>query len=208
VRLNGAFFWEDWQDFQFAFLGANSLTRIANAGSARVKGFETEIAVAVSSSLTLSAGLTLLTPELIENYCGEIDANGNPITDCADPLAPKGTQLPATSKVKGNVVARYSFPIGGFDGHAQAAYIFQSEQWADLRIQQRQDLGQQAAYGAADLSFGLTDGGHSWDLFITNAFDKRADGYRFTQCNSCSIVANYVAPIQPRTYGITYSQKF
>jgi iron complex outermembrane recepter protein len=207
-RMNAAFFWEDWQDFQFAFLGANSLTRIANAGSARVKGFESELAWAVNGSLTLSAGLTLLTPELIENYCGEIDANGGAITDCDEPLAPKGTQLPATSKVKGNFVARYTFPLAGFDAHTQLAYVFQSEQWADLRIQQRQDLGQQEAYGFADFSFGIAEGNSSWELFVTNLFDKRADGYRFTQCNSCSIVANYVAPIQPRTAGITYSRKF
>ena len=208
LRFNGAFFREDWQDFQFAFLGANSLTRIANAGAARIKGFESELAWAVNGSLTLSAGLTLLNPEITENYCGEIDANGGAITDCADPQAPKGTQLPATSKAKGNVVARYTFPLGGFDGHAQLAYIYQSAQWADLRIQQRTDLGQQPAYGVADISFGLGEKNYSWEFFISNLFDKKADGYRFTQCNSCSIVANYVAPIQPATFGITYNQKF
>jgi iron complex outermembrane recepter protein len=208
LRFNGAFFREDWQDFQFAFLGANSLTRIANAGSARVKGFESELAWAVNGALTLSAGLTLLDPEITENYCGEIDANGGAVTDCADPQAPKGTQLPATSKVKGNVVARYAFPLGQFEGHAQAAYVFQSAQWSDLRIQQRNDLGQQKAYGFADVTFGLGKGNYAWELFVTNLFDKKADGYRFTQCNSCSIVANYIAPIQPRTVGVTFNQKF
>ena len=28
VRLNGAFFWEDWKDFQFSFLGENGLTNV------------------------------------------------------------------------------------------------------------------------------------------------------------------------------------
>ena len=216
LRFNGAFFREDWQDFQFAFLGNFSLTQIANAGAARVKGFESEVAWAVNGALTLSAGLTLLDPEITENYCGAIDLDtGAAITDCSDPrvkdgitLAPKGTQLPATSKVKGNIVARYTFPLGGFDGHAQAAYVFQSAQWADLRIVQRNDLGQQPAYGTGDLSFGLGKGSYAWELFVSNVFDKRADGYRFTQCGSCSIVANYVAPIQPRTIGVTFNQKF
>lgn len=208
LRFNGAFFWEDWQDFQFAFLGANSLTRIANAGAARVKGFESELAWAVNGSLTLSAGLTMLTPELTENYCGEIDENGGAITDCDDPQAPRGTQLPATSKIKGNIVARYAFPLGEFEGHAQAAYLYQSAQWPDLRIQQREDLGQQPAFGTADFSFGMGRGNYAWELFVTNAFNKRADVYRFTQCNSCSIVANYVAPVQPRMVGLTFNQKF
>ncbi len=208
LRFNGAFFWEDWKDFQFAFLGANSLTRIANAGAARVKGFESELAWAVNGALTLSGGLTLLDPKITESYCGAIDANGGAITDCADPQAPKGTQLPATSKVKGNIVARYAFPLAGYEGHAQAAFIYQSAQWSDLRIAQRTDLGQQPAYGTADLSFGLGKADYAFELFVTNAFDKRADGYRFTQCNSCSIVANYRAPNQPRTVGVSFNQKF
>ena len=43
LRFNGAFFYEQWDDFQFSFLGANSVTIVANAGQARVKGAETEI---------------------------------------------------------------------------------------------------------------------------------------------------------------------
>ena len=208
LRFNGAFFREDWQDFQFAFLGANSLTRIANAGAARVKGFESELAWAATDALTLSGGLTLLNPELSENYCGEIDANGGAVTDCDEPLSPKGTQLPATSKVKGNVVARYVFPLGGFEAHTQAAYIYQSAQWADLRLAQRNALGQQPAYGSADVTFGMSRSSYAFEFFVTNLFDKSADGYRFTQCNSCSDVANYVAPNQPRTVGVSFNQKF
>ncbi len=208
VRFNGAFFREDWQDFQFAFLGAFSLTRIANAGAARVNGFESELAWAVNGALTLSAGLTLLDPEITENYCGAIDDDGHAVTDCTDPLSPKGTQLPATSKVKGNLVARYAFPLGAFEGHAQAAYVFQSSQWPDLRIAQRNDLGKQDAYGTGDISAGFGKDNYSWELFVSNVFDKRADSYRFTQCNSCSIVANYAAPVQPRTVGVTFNQKF
>jgi outer membrane receptor protein involved in Fe transport len=208
LRFNGAFFREDWTDFQFAFLGANSVTRIANAGAARVKGFESELAWAVNGALTLSAGLTLLKPELSENYCGEIDANGAPITDCDEPLSPKGTQLPATSKVKGNVVARYAFPLGAFEGHAQAAYVFQSSQWPDLRIAQRNDIGRQPAFGIADASFGLGKDNYSVELFVTNLFDKRGQTYRFTQCNSCSIVSNYASVTLPRTIGVTFNQKF
>ncbi|MEJ1961899.1 MAG: TonB-dependent receptor [Gammaproteobacteria bacterium] len=208
LRFNGAVFREDWQDFQFAFLGAFSLTRIANAGAARVKGFESELSWAVNGALTISGGLTLLEPEITENYCGAIDENGGAITDCEDPPAPKGTQLPATSKTKGNVVARYAFPLAGFEAHAQAAFIYQSAQWADLRISERNDLGQQPGFGSADFAFGVGKADYSVELFVSNAFDKRADVYRFTQCNSCSIVANYRAPFQPRTVGVTFNQKF
>src|SRR6266850_7010046 len=40
LRWNGAVFWEDWKDFQFSFLGLNSVTIIVNGGNARIKGVE------------------------------------------------------------------------------------------------------------------------------------------------------------------------
>src|SRR5262249_37336586 len=38
LRWNGAVFWEDWKDFQFAYLGPNSVTVVQNAAQARSKG--------------------------------------------------------------------------------------------------------------------------------------------------------------------------
>src|SRR5262249_53893543 len=37
LQFNGAIFLENWKDFQFSFLGPNSLTVIANAGQAQIK---------------------------------------------------------------------------------------------------------------------------------------------------------------------------
>jgi hypothetical protein len=39
-------------------------------------------------------------------------------------------------------------------------------------------------------------------------FDKRGELFRFNQCASCSIVANYAVPTQPRTIAVKLSQKF
>ncbi len=220
LRWNGAIFREDWNNFQFSFLGPNSVTEIANAGSARVKGGETQVVWAVSGGLTLSANITWLDPHITENYCGAIDpSTGAPITtnpcppngshpDPYPPLAPTGTQLPGTSKFKGNVVARYEFPLAGYDAHTQAAFIYQSTEWDDLRVAQRQDLGAQPSFGTMDLSFGLAKDNWTTDFFLDNAFDKRGQLYRFAQCGSCSFVANYVVPTQPRTVGLRFGQKF
>ena len=214
LRFNGALFKEDWENFQFAFLGANGLTRIANAGSARVKGVETDLQWAVTHGLSFAAALSLLDPKLTKNYCGAIDANGSPITNCPSaavpnsPLAPEGTQLPGTSKVKGNLIARYDFPLGGFEAYGQGAYVYQSAQWADLRIRQRGEIGQQPAFSTLDLAIGLGKQSYAFDLFVTNVFDKRGELFRFNQCGSCSIVANYAVPTQPRTIALKLSQKF
>ena len=42
LRFNGALFWEDWDDFQFSYLGVNGLTNVTNAGGARIKGIEAD----------------------------------------------------------------------------------------------------------------------------------------------------------------------
>ena len=129
VRINGALFQDDWDDFQYSFLGANGLTEIRNAGQARIKGFETDIVWAVSDSFTLSSAMSWLDAKTTADYCGvtfreeEVGADdprvGQPVTDCSDPDAPEGTyvqapkgqELPVQPKFKGNAVGRFEFPI-------------------------------------------------------------------------------------------------
>jgi iron complex outermembrane receptor protein len=55
LRFNGAFFWEDWQDFQFSFLGQNSFTIVRNAGAARIKGVEGDLNWLPMAGLSLTA---------------------------------------------------------------------------------------------------------------------------------------------------------
>ncbi|MEP6940813.1 MAG: TonB-dependent receptor, partial [Rudaea sp.] len=111
LRWNGAVFQENWKDFQFAVVGANGLTEIRNANQARIRGFESNLVWSASYNLILSGGIAIYHSELTENYCGTLDANDNPISDCDAPLAPKGAQLPITPKIKGNFTARYSFNL-------------------------------------------------------------------------------------------------
>jgi iron complex outermembrane receptor protein len=208
LRYNGAFFVEDWNNFQFSFLGNFGLTVIANAGAARSSGMENELQWAVAQGLSLGVGLTVLNPHLTENYCGALNPDGSPITNCPAPLSPSGTQLPGTSKVKGDVMARYEFALGGFQAYGQGAYVYQSAEWSDLRIVQRDEIGQQPAFGTLDLATGIARDSYTIDLFLTNVFDERGQSFRFTQCSSCSIVNNYVVPTQPRTIALRFAQKF
>ena len=105
-------------------------------------------------------------------------------------------------------MARYDFPLGEFSAFAQGAFVYQTAQWDDLRLEQRAEIGQNPAYGTLDLAFGLDRNSYALELFLTNAFDKRGEVFRFNQCGSCSIVNNYVVPTQPRTIAIKFSQKF
>ena len=238
LSWNGAVFREDWKDFQFAILGANGLTEIKNANQAQIRGFETELNWAATYNLHLSGGLSLYNAKLTANYCGQTDANGTPITNCPagsvdfpdGPLAPKGTQLPLTAKVKGNFTARYTFDISDFDGYLQASAVHVGRRTSDLQVAGLDPVGSPQvhspatikgdlpSYNTVDFSAGIKRNGWAVDVFLKNAFNTRGALTRFTQCQE-AVCGNpdhvgglppdiYTVYTQPRSIGITFSQEF
>jgi len=225
LRFNGAFFYEDWTDFQFAFLGPNSVTIVANAGAAKVKGAETEIEWAATPRLNVTAGAAYIDAYLSENYCGALDANGKPVTSnpCPaneslsppqpspyPPFAPAGQQLPTTPRFKGNLGARYTMPIGSVQAFAQGNVVYQSAVWASLLTLERGLLGQQGAYAITNLFIGIDKDNWELELLIKNAFDRRASQYRYAECTeaTCAPIAVYNVIATPRTVGVQFSQRF
>ncbi len=69
LHWNGALYWEDWKNFQFSFLGPNSLTIIANAGQARIIGLESDIQWRATDHLTLTGGGSYDDAQLTQAYC-------------------------------------------------------------------------------------------------------------------------------------------
>ena len=51
-------------------------------------------------------------------------------------------------------------------------------------------------------------GSFNVELFLSNAFDTRADITRFTQCDEQICRKPYVVTNQPRTFGIKFGQRF
>jgi iron complex outermembrane receptor protein len=215
LRFNGAVFQLDWDDIQFSYLGLSGLTEIKNANDARIRGVEADINWAVTNALTLTAGVSFLDPELTENYCDETDAAGNPLTVCANPLAPAGTRLPVSPKSKSNLTARYVFPIQSMEAHVQAAFVYQDNSYSDLRLADRELIGGQDAYSLANFSAGLNWGKSSVELFVNNAFDKRGVDFRTSQCSAylpggvpgCGLNP-YNGVAKPRTVGLRFGQRF
>ncbi len=207
VRWNGSVFQEDWKDFQFSFLGPNSLTIITNGGTARIKGIESEFEWAMGGGFDLSVNGSLLNPVMTTNYCGTLDANGNAVTNCPNPLAPAGSNLPIAPKFKGNAVARETIALANdWDMTLQAAYVYQTQVAPALKTADVAIIGMQPAYGMLDLSAGVERNGLHVDLFITNATDKLAEYSRFVQSNNA--LQPYIIPAQPRTVGVKFGQKF
>jgi len=204
VLFDGDFYYEDWQNFQFPFLGPNSVTIIANAGDAHIKGLESNLEWLPIDNLTLTAAAAYTEADLATNYCGGA---------CSDPSnsieAPVGTQLPITPKWKLNAIARYEFNIGDLDAHIQGAMVHQSGDWPDLRTYQRNLLGKSQAYTMFDFATGVSLNSWSVELSVKNAFDKHAELGRYAECTpeTCGF-ETYILAAQPRTIGLTVTQKF
>jgi outer membrane receptor protein involved in Fe transport len=220
LRWNGALFEEDWKNFQFSFLGINSVTIIQNGGNARIRGIENEIEWQATDAVNLATNFTFLDPRLTTDYCGESDPvtgvvissnpcpglNGKP---AFSPLAPAGTNLPVTPKFKGNIIARYSFPeVMDWKPNVQAAFVYQSQTAPQLRIADANAIGMQPAYGVVDVSGGVERNGMNIQLVVTNVTDKLAQLTRFEQCTIAVCTQPYAIPIQPRTVTIKFGQRF
>ena len=220
LRWNGALFWEDWKNFQFAFLGANSVTEIANGGSARIKGIESNLEWLATSHLLLSTDFTLMDPVLTSNYCGSIGVTSCPnlITtgdylpggQIVGPIAPAGSNLPVAPKFKGNIIARYSFDtMGNWKPYGQVSAMYQNQTAQVLRRDQAAVVGNLPAYALVNLKIGA-DGvnGMHMDFFVSNLMDRRAQLSRFTESNPSLDNQVYILPTQPRTFGVEFGQDF
>jgi iron complex outermembrane recepter protein len=226
VRFNGAVFQEDWDDFQFSYLGANSLTEVRNAGAARIRGVEAYLDFAATPALTLNAGVSVIKAKLTEDFCKNLDDDGVPFPQgvCpSDSFAPDGTRLPVTPRFKGNLSGRYTFQLAGLRSYVQGTVSYQGSAPATLIPNERAYLVDQRKYAIADLSAGIEAGAWNVGLYVDNLFDKRADVFRFAQCpvfqpgtggsaafSSTVICGNrtYVQTNRPRTVGLRFGQKF
>jgi outer membrane receptor protein involved in Fe transport len=214
--FNGSVFYQTWDKFQFSFLGLNSLTVINNGPSANIFGVEGSLDWQPTEQLNISAGGSYINAKS-KKFCGA-DTSGALIASCADADAVilDGASLPYTPKFKGNVTARYTFPIRDWQGHVQATGTYQSSSQAGLRQEDIPLLGQMPGFGTVDLSLGAEKDKLSLELFAKNIFDARGQLNRYTPCtlNVCGATfpdvprGLYIVPSQPRLLGIRVAQKF
>ncbi|HEY0314533.1 MAG TPA: TonB-dependent receptor [Allosphingosinicella sp.] len=208
LTINGAIFQQDWNKFQYSFLGPNSFTEIHNAPSARIKGAELDINWHPVQGLSFLGSAAYTDAKLLKNVCAVDDPTftcsgaGNSIS------APAGTRLPVTPKFKASGTARYEFPLAtDVKAHVQSVVVHQSSSSADLRTGPAALLGRLKAYTMADFAFGIDFSRFTAEVFAENAFDTRAEITRFDQCGQC-FNRIYVVPYRPRTIGIRLGTKF
>ena len=217
-RLNLAVFQEDWNAFQFSFLGLNGLTEVRNAGDARIRGLEGDFTWRPFEGFTLSGAASYLWQlELLQNYCSLILPAGTQTTDCpsTDPndnphlLAPAGSRLPVTPHLKADLTARQEFRLMNWDSYWQIAMVHQGSAPQDIRTVEGAIIGELPAYTSFDLSAGIQFPLFNLDVFIRNVTDERGELYRYTECQIAVCGAQYyIVPIQPRTFAVRLSRQF
>ena len=221
LTFNGALFREDWEDFQFSYLGQNGLTEIRNANQAQIDGLELDLSWAATYNLQITGGFAWYDAKLTKNYCGWIRPDGEPETACppgtldpnGDPVdgpqAASGTNLPVTPDFKGALNARYTFDMAGGEAYWQASLSHAGSRRVDLREAETELLGTLDGYTMADFSAGWRKDNWSIDVFVKNVFDERAEMTRFAQCAALTCgYQPYTVIAQPRTIGIRFSQEF
>ncbi len=198
LTFNGAAFRQIWDDFQFSVLGLNGLTEIRNANQARIQGLEMDVNWAATYNLRLSAGVGFYDGELTEDYFSGTDLQ-----------APKGTRLPVTADYKGNLTARYTFDIADYEAYWQGSVVHEGRRTSDLRITERNILGDLPSYSLVDFAIGARKNNWSVDFYVKNLLDENAQYGRNVQCPEQVCAAQvYSVGAQPRTFGIKFSQEF
>ena len=226
LRWNGAMFREDWNDFQFSFLGVNSVTIIENAASARITGLESSLEWAPTPRFLGSLNFQWINPYITQKVCSQgppcADQIGVPTVHPGNPTpsylwAPSGTHLPITPDFKGSLVARFNLsPIGRLEPYFQGNWTYQSSASVQLRVDQSGIVGVMPPYALVDLRLGATYDKVTAELYLTNAFDRLAQLSRFSQTaptffnGSAKPVDTqpYIIPAQPRTIGLRVGMRF
>ncbi|MGD9816211.1 MAG: TonB-dependent receptor [Hyphomonadaceae bacterium] len=194
LRWNGAVFFEVWESFQFAFLGASGLTEIQNAGDAEIFGLETDLVWVPMDGLTVTAAATWLDTELTN-------------AAIADTLA--GTPLPVSPDLKLDIGARYEFPFYAWQAFVQGNVSYVGDRSIDIRQTEAGLIGELDAYWLTDVSLGIDGDNFRLSLFVDNLFDENGVTGRYTECAITTCFGEqYDVIVRPRTIGVRLGQSF
>jgi outer membrane receptor protein involved in Fe transport len=207
LRVNGALFWEEWNKVQYSEPGLLGIYYTVNAGKARSRGVEGDIAWTIARRLTLSTSGTYVDAKLTQAFCDQV--NGCDPANGGIELAPKGTRLPVQPKLKINATARYDFETGSLKNFLQGSVNHQSGTTSFLTTAGEAVLGPTKGFTTFDFSAGTAFGRTTLSIFVQNAFDKRGILSKNSVCTPgiCGAYAR-LYPVKPQLFGIKLGEKF
>ena len=167
ARFNAAAFLLEWTDLQletFFFLvpgdATSNVELTINVGKARATGLEGELAVLLTESLTLTAGIGIIDTEILSDDVARL--SGNLFVDL------KGEPLPRAPELSFSMAADYRFTLGGADSWARLEWIYKDSQFSTI-----EDVTYLQTSGATIYSDPLTQ------MNAIAQVPSRADGFPF-----------------------------
>jgi outer membrane receptor protein involved in Fe transport len=207
MRLNGAAYLLEWDNFQFSFLdqSISPLTIIQNIGQAETVGAEFDLAYAATDRLTLTLAGSYNDAELQEPFWTDDDDRiaGDP------PTAAAGAEMPFVPKIQATATGRLDVNYGNLPGYVQAAVAYTDDSWSLLNDALRQV---QPSYTIVNLATGV--GGENWtiDLFLDNVTDERSQHTRYHRDYADPLGVLFhdstIGTNRPRTIGLRYGHRF
>ena len=132
--------------------------------------------------------------------------------------APKGTRLPVTPKFKMSSTARYSWTAGRYNPYVQGVLTYQDSAASDLRTAITQTHtgdtinpafleGPIPSSMTLNLAAGAEWSTYTFEIYIDNVTDARAQTARYDECGSCQ-QRIYAIVMRPMTVGVRLGSKF
>lgn len=207
LRVNGAVFYSDYRDLQFAQVispgqytcpaSAPALCNLTiNAAGVEIKGAELEVTARPFEALNISFGLGYT-----DNKFDKIDP-----ALLAGNVIDYGTQLPKTPKWSGNLGVQYRWLLSSGSVTARADYAYKSDVYTDIA---NTPVLEQQSFGllGARLSYQTVD--EKWELALsgTNLTDELyiTSGYSYLDGALGYAIAGYGAP---RLYSASVKYRF
>lgn len=198
VRLNAAFYYIDWSDFQalieeFSPLFGFNLGFIDNGGDAEVYGFEVDLAAALTDDFIFGATAGYVDSEVDKPRGGFIG----------------GQRLPNSPEWTASAYGEFRMPISsGLAAYLRMDINYVDEQ-ATLAYTDSQPTGVTVdAYTVGNMRFGLDGDVWGIDLFIDNIWDERAELGRGLAGNGNNLDSTRFTINRARTAGIMVRRDF
>jgi len=194
LRINGSTYFIEWDNMQVSRFDPENvsiLTFIENSADSEIFGVEADFTWRATPNFTLSGAFSFNDTELTSVDAQVIE------------LAPVGSQLPLVPEKQGFLRARYekSLNVDWADtGYVQLSGKFVENSFSSLVAEERR---RQAGYGLLNAAAGVSRDTWTFEAFVENLTDKRAELFINTQDDIPRITTN-----RPLTAGVRVSFRF
>lgn len=203
LRVNLAAFYNWYSDMQVVQnitypSGANSAS-IANAGSARTKGFELEVSAVPVYGLTLTGSLAYLDAKYKEYDTQVLD----PATGGLVPASYAGNSLMNSPKWNAAFGVNWKQPVGSGTLSTNAQYSYTSSKFTSYTNLPVERVGPVELVNAS-MNWGPDDAGWKIGAFARNLFNEKY----FNQKLSLAGIGTLASLGAPREYGVNFRYSF